>query len=802
MPPPDLPVGAVYPPSQHAVVVSLPTIASVVGYETGCPTIKRAVTVGYPRFVQHRLVCRLREHAASRLRDGFGVPAAAVIPVCGRGAARALLSYARVAPSSSSSSGILSHSFAVDGDAFFALARGLPPAGGAQGIKDAASAPAADSDAGRALLADLVARFDHPHSGVVAPPPPHLSLAPWALVVLAPDESDAVQARARDFQQHTGCRLSSRQAQDVLASLGLLEEGEGGEGEGSDQQGRVEPRAPAPDEDAETVRAAVRSVFLGGGALARGVAAAPSSPSSPAVGSPPLVHLYNSGMGGFTTLFNSIAGIWAGRCGGPVPTVPAWWAEAASGAETSPSPSSSCCSSSWRCSRHPGGRHRDTWLQLGWLYLDTTEVMRKMAAPACAECDALEREGEGEGAAQPASPPSSPLPPGVHVPGHGLVQVLDINDEAAFAAALIRFGPRLAGVVTEAPTNPLVKTADLARVSGLVRARAPGALVVLDPTMAGLGNVGNAVLTCADAVCVSLTKYAASRGDVMAGAVVLNPSSPACAVLAPALARQSRDDNDEDANGSGAGGPTMCGGFHAPWCQALYPRDLSRLALEIQRADAVVRAMNRNTCAVARWLEAEAGKGEGSEGLPVRHVHWAYDAGPCARNFAALSAAAEVCGEKGEDGAVKEMATPGSMLTLELQGTWAEVGEEQGCGGEQHARPALLPSSSADVDDASHSRRERILAAFYDACPMVKGPSFGTTFSLQCPFMYLAHYDLVCSEEGRRHLYAHGLNPYLVRISVGCEEDVEEVKGALRTGLRAARAELERQAAGREGARA
>jgi len=61
------------------------------------------------------------------------------------------------------------------------------------------------------------------------------------------------------------------------------------------------------------------------------------------------------------------------------------------------------------------------------------------------------------------------------------------------------------------------------------------------------------------------------------------------------------------------------------------------------------------------------------------------------------------------------------------------------------------------------------LKTFYDRMRGVKGPSFGTRFTLLCPFMYLAHYDQVQSPEGRRNLLARGINPDLVRISVGCE---------------------------------
>ena len=67
--------------------------------------------------------------------------------------------------------------------------------------------------------------------------------------------------------------------------------------------------------------------------------------------------------------------------------------------------------------------------------------------------------------------------------------------------------------------------------------------------------------------------------------------------------------------------------------------------------------------------------------------------------------------------------------------------------------------------------------AFYDALETMKGPSFGTRFTLVCPFMYLAHYDLVKSKEGRIFLQSIGINPDLIRISVGTEaiEALEKV---------------------------
>lgn len=74
------------------------------------------------------------------------------------------------------------------------------------------------------------------------------------------------------------------------------------------------------------------------------------------------------------------------------------------------------------------------------------------------------------------------------------------------------------------------------------------------------------------------------------------------------------------------------------------------------------------------------------------------------------------------------------------------------------------------------------LPAFYDRLRIAKGPSFGMAHSLACPFMYLAHYDLVTGKAGRDYLRSAGINPELIRFSVGTEK-VEEILGALDEAL-------------------
>lgn len=71
---------------------------------------------------------------------------------------------------------------------------------------------------------------------------------------------------------------------------------------------------------------------------------------------------------------------------------------------------------------------------------------------------------------------------------------------------------------------------------------------------------------------------------------------------------------------------------------------------------------------------------------------------------------------------------------------------------------------------------------FYNRLQMLKSPSFGTCFSLCCPYVYLAHYRMMQSKEGLRELEAAGISPYLCRLSVGLES-VDEIIHTLQDAL-------------------
>ena len=289
-----------------------------------------------------------------------------------------------------------------------------------------------------------------------------------------------------------------------------------------------------------------------------------------------------------------------------------------------------------------GGRERlaGMELQLGWLYLDTIALLTKFTAD----------------------------------PARDYLHHVDALDLAGLEVLLAEHGPRLAGIVLEAPGNPLVQTPDVAAVAAL--ARKHGVRVVIDPAISSPFNVD--VLRYADLVAFSLTKYAAHTGDVMMGAVVVNPSGPDADAMRAALR-------------------------HA--VEPPYQRDLARLAAQIGGAAEVVAKINANTRRVAEFLEHHS---------RVRQVWWAGQASG-RENYRKIARHAEA---------------------------WGGV-----------------------ISFVLHDPMER----FYDEVRLAKGLSFGMSETLLCPYIYLAHYDLVGTEAGRAELAANGLEPELLRLSVGTE---------------------------------
>ena len=91
--------------------------------------------------------------------------------------------------------------------------------------------------------------------------------------------------------------------------------------------------------------------------------------------------------------------------------------------------------------------------------------------------------------------------------------MLSIEDSDAIERTLEQTPTRL--VVFESPTNPVLKIADITRITAA--ARRHGALTILDNTFAGFHNHGQFDI---DVFVHSLTKYASGHGDVMGGAII------------------------------------------------------------------------------------------------------------------------------------------------------------------------------------------------------------------------------------------------------------------------------------------
>lgn len=93
---------------------------------------------------------------------------------------------------------------------------------------------------------------------------------------------------------------------------------------------------------------------------------------------------------------------------------------------------------------------------------------------------------------------------------------------------------KISGIITEFPSNPLLKSPDLKTLSAL--ARRHGVPLIVDDTISSWANVD--LRPVADVIVSSLTKYFTGRGDVMGGSAILNPSSPIFPSMQAALASE------------------------------------------------------------------------------------------------------------------------------------------------------------------------------------------------------------------------------------------------------------------------
>jgi cystathionine gamma-synthase len=255
----------------------------------------------------------------------------------------------------------------------------------------------------------------------------------------------------------------------------------------------------------------------------------------------------------------------------------------------------------------------------------------------------------------------------------------DADDLAKLRDLLAR--EDLAGIFCEFPGNPLLNTPDLPAVHHLAAAR--GVPVVVDDTIGTFFNVD--VFPHADFVASSLTKAVSGEGDVMAGALTVNPHG----LFAGALP------------------PTTAGG--------LYARDLAVLERNSRDFPARMIMANTNALALARFLAAHP--------------------------------------------AVERVWYPG----LNPSPVYEQLRKPAGGYG---AVISFLPRAAA------HNTPR-----LFERLSISHGISLGTTYSLVCPYVQLAHYHELAWAEGC------GIDPCLLRVAVGTEP-WEDLRQRFETALR------------------
>jgi cystathionine gamma-synthase len=256
--------------------------------------------------------------------------------------------------------------------------------------------------------------------------------------------------------------------------------------------------------------------------------------------------------------------------------------------------------------------------------------------------------------------------------GNGVVYLNEAEGES-FDEALqrIRAG-EFAGVFAEIPSNPLLRTVDVKRVSEACRfSRTP---LVLDDSATGPLNVD--ALPFADILTSSLTKWVSGAGDVMAGSATVSADSP----LAEALTESISADAAE--------------------CAPLYVSDAEVLLSNLKGYAKRNTTVNANALELVEFLKAH----------PAVANVWH----PSVTNSANYEAV------------MRKNGGYGGLISISL------------------VNPKKAPKA-------------------YDSLKLSKGPSFGTPFTLVCPYTLLAHYhELGWTEDC-------GVPTNLIRISVGLE---------------------------------
>ncbi|MGA1538882.1 MAG: PLP-dependent transferase [Chthoniobacterales bacterium] len=238
----------------------------------------------------------------------------------------------------------------------------------------------------------------------------------------------------------------------------------------------------------------------------------------------------------------------------------------------------------------------------------------------------------------------------------------------------------VAGIFCEFPSNPLLHVPDLPALHAMAAAK--GVPLVVDDTIGTFFNVD--VLPHTDFVATSLTKAISGEGDVMSGALTVNPRGLFAAEL-----------------------PSTAPG-------GIYARDLQILEHNARDFPERMKIANRNAAELARWLAKQP--------------------------------------------AVEKVWYPG----LDPSPVYEQLRKPEGGYG---AVISFLPRQAAQ-------NTPRI----FENLRLSRGISLGTSYSLVCPYVQLAHYREL--DWARRC----GIDPYLLRVAVGTEP-WEDLKQRFETAL-------------------
>ena len=256
--------------------------------------------------------------------------------------------------------------------------------------------------------------------------------------------------------------------------------------------------------------------------------------------------------------------------------------------------------------------------------------------------------------------------------GNGVVYLNQATGES-FDEALMRIRQgESAGVFTEVPSNPLLRTVDLHRVAKACEDS--GTPLIIDDSSTGPLNVD--ALRFADVVTSSLTKWISGEGDVMAGMATVRDNSPVAENMRTSLALDSTE--------------------NAP----LYIADAEVLLSNLKGYAKRMKIVNANGLEVASWLAKHPAIAEVWHPSLTHTAHY--------------------------DAVMRRGGGYGGLLSFVLK------------------NPKKTPK-------------------VYDTLRLCKGPSFGTPFTLVCPYTLLAHYHELEWAEGC------GVSTNLLRVSCGLE---------------------------------